>query len=342
MTKEAKVGMLTGLGVIVLIGVLLSEYLGTPGSGPGGAAPASLATGHMAALPMGQNKREEILQPVGVPSMARSDAPEGSSGMALNTLPTAFAADTPKPADAAPAPTAAGPVVSAPVSVVPAGPVQVASIADNNNVPPTIQLDAAALPPAAAPSDATAAAAAPKPAAKSAPVKVAGEEYVIARGDTLDKISRKFYKSASSESKNRITAANPSLLKDGQPYLIAGRKIVIPAASAAVAQAPAAAAPKAEAKKTNDPGVVIRQPGVAHGQEKAASDAPKTEAAKSADAARKTDAKVYVVKEGDSLEKIAKQLNSANYRDEIKKIMAANNIKDPGALQIGERLKLPM
>ena len=28
MTREAKIGMLTGLGVIVLIGVLLSEYLG--------------------------------------------------------------------------------------------------------------------------------------------------------------------------------------------------------------------------------------------------------------------------------------------------------------------------
>ena len=28
MTREAKIGMLTGLGVIVLIGVLLSNYLG--------------------------------------------------------------------------------------------------------------------------------------------------------------------------------------------------------------------------------------------------------------------------------------------------------------------------
>ena len=39
MTREAKIGLLTGLAVIVLIGILLSEYLGGPaaGAGPGGA-----------------------------------------------------------------------------------------------------------------------------------------------------------------------------------------------------------------------------------------------------------------------------------------------------------------
>ena len=46
MTREAKIGMLTGLGVIVLIGVLLSEYLG------GGSHTTGMtATGRMAALP---------------------------------------------------------------------------------------------------------------------------------------------------------------------------------------------------------------------------------------------------------------------------------------------------
>ena len=74
MTREAKIGMLTGLGVIVLIGVLLSEYLGD-GRGPT-TAMASTSGGptrpqQMAPLPIGSAYRQQVMDPVGVPSMAR-------------------------------------------------------------------------------------------------------------------------------------------------------------------------------------------------------------------------------------------------------------------------------
>ncbi len=74
MTREAKIGMLTGLMVIVLIGVLLSDYLGGPGKG-GAMSP----TGRMAELPMGAAYRQEVTEPVGVPGMARSDGAAGAT-----------------------------------------------------------------------------------------------------------------------------------------------------------------------------------------------------------------------------------------------------------------------
>ena len=104
MTKEAKVGMLTGLGVIVVIGVLLSEYLGTP---PGG-APSSVATGKMAPLPIGAAKRTQLLEEVGVPAMvqAESTAVAGAPASGVPNIPAAFAADIHREAPlSVPAPT---------------------------------------------------------------------------------------------------------------------------------------------------------------------------------------------------------------------------------------------
>ena len=63
MTREAKIGMLTGLGVIILIGVLLSNYLG---NGNGMLA----GTTRMAPLPAGASYREQVMHPMGVPAAA--------------------------------------------------------------------------------------------------------------------------------------------------------------------------------------------------------------------------------------------------------------------------------
>ena len=139
MTREAKIGMLTGLGVIVLVGVLLSEYLGAP-------AGATSTTGRMASLPLGQSYRNEVMQPVGVPGTVRPDASVAAGSLAtgpaqvtsplMNDLPKAYAAmdtrDTP-----AIAPPGA-PVMTPPVAAVPAGQVQSVQIADARI--PTIDL----------------------------------------------------------------------------------------------------------------------------------------------------------------------------------------------------------
>ena len=97
MTREAKIGMLTGLGVIVLIGVLLSEYLGERNTGP---TVAAGATGNMAPLPFGAGYRDQIITPVGVPAIAPAGGPvrtqlpggiELASGIGESVPPMAIA-----------------------------------------------------------------------------------------------------------------------------------------------------------------------------------------------------------------------------------------------------------
>ena len=96
MTREAKIGMLTGLGVILLIGVLLSNYLGT-GTGP---AP----TARMAPLSIGAGYRQEVMQPVVPPGTTPETQSENGSAVAITyttnedasatLVPAAYASNT--------------------------------------------------------------------------------------------------------------------------------------------------------------------------------------------------------------------------------------------------------
>src|SRR4051794_36145694 len=129
MTREAKIGMLTGLGVIVLIGVLLSEYLGDSAGGKGGAGSVSSggATGRMAELPVGSAYRRDVMEPVNVPVMIRDttgDAHLAGTGGELSSPivtglgvipPAAFAVDPQRNSQT-------GPTVGRPVSPVVVGP----------------------------------------------------------------------------------------------------------------------------------------------------------------------------------------------------------------------------
>ena len=334
MTREAKIGMLTGLGVIVLIGVLLSEYLG--GGPHGGGAMGMGATGRMASLPMGAAYRQEIMQPVGVPSLVRADGASVAPGAGVAT-PAVTAAPTAPPvaygatdvggAPRMDTPLASGPAINQPVTAVPAGAVQMnvqqASI-------PTMQMPVTGVQTVYVAGqaqqnrgltvDGTVTPVAE--AAPAAPAKPAGQEYVIAAGDNLAKIAKKFYKSSKNSDIERIVAANPAMLKNDKSVLMAGKKLLIPTVVTAVAGAtpsmPAAAVPV--------PGdVVIRKPGSgdAHGA--------------AAASAKKGAAKVYVVQANDTLEKIAKKLGVP-----VKKIAAANGIKDAKSLQVGQKLQVPV
>ena len=57
---------------------------------------------------------------------------------------------------------------------------------------------------------------------------VASKSYVIAKGDTLAKISTKFYQNAKVENEKKIVAANPGQLKDVTTMLVVGKTLVIP------------------------------------------------------------------------------------------------------------------
>jgi nucleoid-associated protein YgaU len=331
MTREAKIGMLTGLGVIVLIGVLLSNYLGADGHGMS-------PTGRMAELPLGAAYRQEVMEPVGVPGVVRQEsgvsAPVAAAAIpaGVPTMPEVAKGVT----DASGAPAmGSGPMVGPAVAAVPAGTVQAAAGPSEMNVP-TLQLAegnggqeavyVAGQPKAAVPGltftkDVSGAVAAP----------VGGQEYVIVPGDTLGKIATKFYHSSKGEAVGRIVAANPKVLKDEKTMLVAGKKLMIPNVAAAAKGAPAVAV-VAPVKKAP---VVIHQPGgvgaVAAGSEEA----------KTIDAPVKKGATVYVVASGDTIEKIAKKLAPGHVSEMEKKLEAGNGIKDPTGLKVGQKLKVP-
>ncbi|HUO09239.1 MAG TPA: LysM peptidoglycan-binding domain-containing protein [Phycisphaerae bacterium] len=349
MTREAKIGMLTGLGVIVLIGVLLSEYLGPGTHGPGAGGMA--ATGRMATLPMGAAYRQEIMQPVGVPSLVRADGATQAPGAgaivsAAPAAPMAYAAMDASGAPRMDAPVSAAPALNQPVTPVPAGTIQMDGTALPASVP-TMQMPATAVqtvyvpgqtagtPVGAAPATGTVVMdgpAASEAHKSAAPAKPAGQEYVIAAGDNLAKIAKKFYHSSKNSDIERIVAANPAMLKDSKSMLIAGKKLFIPAvapaANAAVPTPMAVAAAPAKAK------TVIRQPGTSGGAVSAVGGSSTTTSTK------KTATKTYVVQANDTLEKIAKKFGG-NTSETVKKIMAANGIKDAKSLQVGQKLTLP-
>ena len=340
MTREAKIGMLTGLGVIVLIGVLLSEYLG---GGPHGMGTGSMmATGRMASLPMGAAYRQEIMQPVGVPSLVRADGASVAPGAGVTTPsvsaasmapPVAYGATDVGGAPRMDTPLAAGPAINQPVTAVPAGAVQMN--VQQGSIP-TMQMPvtgvqtvyvAGQAQPVTQNRGTMTADGTVTPVADAAvpsPAKPVGQEYVIAAGDNLAKIAKKFYKSSKNSDIERIVAANPAMLKNDKSTLIAGKKLLIPTVVRAVADA----TPAAPATAVPVPGdVVIRKPGSGDSGSHGAAGA----------SAKKTAAKVYVVQANDTLEKIAKKLGVP-----VKKIVAANGIKDVNALQVGEKLQVPV
>ncbi|MGN6370222.1 MAG: LysM peptidoglycan-binding domain-containing protein [Phycisphaerae bacterium] len=351
MTREAKIGMLTGLGVIVLIGTLLSEYLGGGPHGVG--ATGNGAMGRMAALPMGAAYRQEIMQPVGVPSLVRNDgasvAPGAGAGVvatpSMTGAPLAPAAPVGSGTDAGGAPRldsplSNGPAMNQPVAAVPAGTVQMDAGMQQASIP-TMQMPASgvqtvyvpgqAAAPAAGQARGTLTPAGPVTAADLAPAaaaKPAGEEYVIVPGDNLAKIAKKFYKSSKNSDIQRIVAANPAMLKNDKSVLIAGKKLLIPTVErAAAVEGSSSMAAAVPAMPTVKEKTVIRKPGSgeAVAREKAAAEAR----------AKKAAGKVYVVQAHDTLGKIAQKFGVG-----VKELMAANGIKDAKGLQVGAKLKV--
>lgn len=335
MTREAKIGMLTGLGVIVAIGVLLSEYLGDRNTGP---TAVPMATGKMAPLPVGESYRQQQMSPVSVPAMTPAGGGERtqlagggeiSSPIATGSgqmPPTMFATDASN----------AGPSQSGPVTPIAAG----STLMDGQSSggPPTFTvLDTVPVKKTMADGG--------KPAA------VVGTTYTIQGGDTLAKIAKKFYNSTKNSDMARIVAANPGVLKDATSMLAVNKKILIPTAPAALA----APVVPAVAAKPVDPGLVsvpggaatdvVPIPGVVQPPKKdgpVAGGGGGTIAPKGGlipDSAVKTT--TYVVQAGDTLEKIARRIAPSKVTETVTKLTSLNSIKDPSKLKVGQTLKVP-
>jgi len=323
-TREAKVGMLTGLGVIVLIGVLLSNYLdphtvlpggGTlGGSGTGNAE--SNATGQMAPLPVGSAYRKEVMSPaagttqlMAAPGMGAESATHYAmaSGQAE---PVTLVAGMDTNAGAGQRMGQAGPVIQDPVAPIAAGPMGIDRTGGTDG-PPVVMVSQVT--PGNGP--------ATGPAAAPGPV-LASVNYVIAPSDTLSKIAKKFYHDSKTSNVQKIVAANPNLLKDEHSPLMQGKTLVIPGVAAA---APVRAVQPMIGGVVPLPGDVTTAVG------------PRVPAPQNVTPAKKT----YVVQEGDTLAKIARKLSPANATQMEKKLVSLNGIKDPDSLSAGTKLKVP-
>ena len=319
MTREAKIGMLTGLGVILLIGVLLSNYLGTNPAQGGRTVPL---------VTIGGEYRQEVMHPVAPPGAALEAQNNGSAvataydvndGANANVVPALYASNGPVGA------AVSGPTMGRAVTPIAAGPAPAGT-------------PMAGGPPMIAVADAHAAAV-PTPADGGTVVVKAtmrNTTYMIAAGDTLMKIARKFYGTDAKQSDiQRIVAANPTVLKDATTMLVVGKKLVITNVPAVRAPAsPKGVQPVVAAKPDapemislpGSPDVKVAAKGTAGGTPLANGKAPKT----------------YVVQAGDTLEKIARKFSPSNSTQLVAKLKSANGIKDPSALQIGTTLKVPV
>jgi nucleoid-associated protein YgaU len=326
MTREAKIGMLTGLGVIILIGVLLSNYLG---NGNGMLA----GTTRMAALPAGESYREQVLHPMGVPAAAapghktqRADGTEVATPIDTNNgmmpIPLMMADVSP-----------ANPVIGPAVMPQPAGPVRVAQ---DIGAPPTIEM---ADPRAMVDVRFHTTVAAEVPAMQAV-------SYEILPGDNLAKIARKFYGSSKNSDVTRIVKANPDQLKDADSMLMAGKKLTIPNAQPAPVAKPAVTSQlvtseQLDAYRMRNSKIVVPLPGDVQTAAQQQVQRPGTAVATATPVA--PSAKTYTVKPGDSLRQIAVNVKTGNQTvsDVMKKIQTLNNLGNPDALKAGTTLKLP-
>jgi LysM repeat protein len=355
MTREAKIGMLTGLGVIVLIGVLLSDYLGdargTMLASVAGNAGNNTATGRMAPLPIGAGYRQQMMEPVGPGSMNGSNAVASTGDLTVpnmtpaQVIPPAFASQRQMVdlgTDSS-VPVATGPTVSRPVAAVAVGRSPMESPSRGSGGLPTISVNEDT----SGHEDALTAIgnALLGRTSKEEGNAAAGTSYVIAPGDNLGKIARKFYGSSKNSDVQRIVSANSSVLKDANSPLIAGRKIVIPGFAGAAGSGHSASTPgkvSAAMMKKTEPVMVYlpREVGTrndSHGGQDAGAENPKG----AATGAKKDAAKVYVVQSGDTLEKIARKLAPTKVSEMVEKLKSSNQIKDVRGLQVGTKLKLP-
>ena len=316
MTREAKIGMLTGLAVIILIGVLLSSYLG---DGKG----AMLANSRMSSLPVGEEYRQQAMHPVGVPAMAASGNRVRHADGTEVYLPI-DTSQVPAPMMAAADVLPTGPVVGPAVSAVPAGPTHAAR--DAGGGPPTFELvDPSTLYEAKLRESS-------RPDVPADPTVVT---YTIMPGDNLAKIAKKFYNSSKNSDVARIVKANPAVLKDASTTLMVGRTLTIPGIAPVAAPMPSVNIVRSDT-------VVVYRPGdlpVAGPDQPRKIEPPSMGASTPPNASQ--GAKTYVVQPGDTLEKIARKLAPAKSSEMVKKLISLNGIRNPDALPAGARLKIP-
>ena len=308
MSRDTRIGMVTGLAIIVLIGALLSMYLDRAQSS---VQPAALAA-------LGSSFRDSLINPPTstVPPPAPATAPV-IAGYAPAARPANIGGIS-----AAPATMAMGNVYNSSMNTMPtpSGNARI-GFAPVGNLAPLAN---------------------PAPTQKPAN---GVRTYTVKQGDTLTHIAWLCYHDGGPLAVRRIIQANAATLKSIHSTLHIGQKLTIPPASGPAAATTRTSMNLTQMAATTNTG---RLPGMQRAKQAAtqlingffpkasAANAPAT-----VGITYKTVGITYKVKPHDTLAAIAhKFLGSASLAN-IHRIMAANHMSNPNRLAVGMTLHLP-
>ncbi len=204
MNRETKIGLITGLAIIVMVGMLLSSYLNRQSS--------SIKVAGLKNL--GSSLRNDLLHPISdqtipMPNIAPPGAPTGRNTTAAQMHPqssTTLTAYTPETSNSASIVSMPGYSSSPVIPFSGAG----ATAPPNTTLNTTLQVQNAVLSHAPAPTN-------------------GGTTYTVAANDTLTSIAQRFYHVSGPLAIERIIHANPQKLANASSMLQIGEQLIIPA-----------------------------------------------------------------------------------------------------------------
>ncbi len=333
MNRETKIGLVTGLTLIVLVGALLSSYLGR--------SRRAIAVASNSAL--GRSLRNRLLSPTGIAAVPPVSAPANGPAGQRDSSSRLFAATT--PASLPPA------VVRLPIRDLSSSPLRQAPLLTATSTPTTA---AAVTPIPMAPTPGHVALVGDprllanhsfqslvvpvahrqlsnRPAYSprvSRPFPSAGDTlYTIRRGDTLDRIAWRFYHDAGPAAIKRIVQANHGKLSSARSVIRIGETLRIPVPMArGIHVAPRRANSRAPAvgglpQRVYSPARVIPN--------------SNTKASKAS-----AGAVIYRVQRGDTLFAIARRFLGAGSPANIRRLMKANHLHHAGKIYPGMILRI--
>ena len=200
MNRETKIGLVTGVTLIVLIGAMLSSYLSSP----------RRHIGDLSSVGQGRQLRQQISNPVGIAQVPVVNSPSASKAVTLTTQRLAAYTQP-----------------SSPYNQVTQLPYGLSASSNTVNAPNTPTVNPVVIPVAVKPIPAPG----PAPATTNIPVTASAASYTVRPGDTLDKIAWHFYHDSGPIAVRRIVNANRGTLTSAQAILRVGETLNIPAAN---------------------------------------------------------------------------------------------------------------
>jgi len=316
MTRETRIGLLVGLLFIITFGLVLSELTGT-GAGPPAPAAAEESFDSYAHTPV----IRELAHPIGYAEPGRNAAAGDGTVSSV-------------PAGGRTGGEAAELTLRPGAAERGGGGIVEADIRQGTTVL------AATEPPDAPRSPESPDSAPPAPARPEPRRRV----YKVQADDNLIRIARKVYGRGHEQSYKVIYNANLGILPDEATVYIGQELVIPPLPGASSPAAPSAAAPPARAAST-PPALAREVPaaGSASGRRYVELTAEELARRVASGSARRTRARKYMVRRGDSLTNIARRLMRDDSPAAVRKLYNANRdrLGHPDSLPVGVELMIP-